>query len=277
VRSMAGRVAVRYAIADDAWPVRADRGQFELAMVNLCINARDASPVGGEVVLSAGNADAAQVPATLAAGDYVRIAVTDRGTGMSDAVRMRVYEPFFTTKGPGEGTGLGLPMVHAMAEAAGGTTTIDSVIGEGTTVTLWLPRVAAEVRAVAATDAASGPTRALRVLLAEDDAAVRSVIAAYLGDMRHEVVSVESGARALAVLSRDHAFDVLVTDYAMPGMSGLELTRQVRARWPAIAALLVTGFAEVDANLTVAVIAKPFSCADLRGRLADAVARVSAG
>ncbi|WP_076072533.1 response regulator [Sphingomonas montana] len=277
VRSMAGQVAVRYDIADDAWQVHADRGQFELAMVNLCINARDASPGGGEILLSAANAEAGQVPAGLAAGDYVRIAVIDHGTGMSEAVRMRVYEPFFTTKGPGEGTGLGLPMVHAMAEAAGGTTTIDSVLGEGTTVALWLPRVVAGVSPAVVPDAAAVPDGRLRVLLSEDDAEVRSVVAAYLADLGHAVVSVESGARALAVLAEDAGFDVLVTDYAMPGMSGLALTRRVRTEWPGIAVLLVTGFAEVGPEAAdVTVITKPFSCEDLQRRLVDAMAGAAA-
>ncbi|GGE88305.1 response regulator [Sphingomonas prati] len=275
VRSMAGRVAVRYAIADDLWPIHADRGQFELALVNLCINARDAMPEGGDVVLTAANAGAGQVPDGLAPGDYLRIAVTDQGVGMSEAVRQRVYEPFFTTKAPGEGTGLGLPMVHAMAEAAGGTSAIDSVLGEGTTVTLWLPRAGADGSQAAAPDVGDAEGERLRVLLSEDDAEVRSVVAAYLADLGHAVVSVESGARALAVLAEDARFDALVTDYAMPGMSGMELARQVRASWPDIAVLLVTGFAEVGADAAdVTVITKPFSRGDLQRWLCEATAKV---
>jgi signal transduction histidine kinase len=279
VRSMAGRVTVRYAITDDLWPVRVDRGQFELALVNLCINARDAMPEGGEVLLSAGNVGAdAALPEGLATGDYVRIAVTDAGEGMSEAVRARVYEPFFTTKRPGEGTGLGLPMVHAMAEAAGGTTVIDSVEGAGTTVAIWLPRADEPMAAAEEGAQAAATAPALRVLLSEDDVQVRSVVTAYLTDLGHRVVPVENGPRALAVLSEDPAFDLLVTDFAMPGMSGLDLAAEVRTRWPALAVLLVTGFADVGEHLVdMAVITKPFTRDDLRRHLAEAVARAGAG
>jgi len=275
VRSMAGRVTVRYAIAPDLWSVRVDRGQFELALVNLCINARDAMPDGGEVLLSADNVPAdAPRPDGLAAGEYVRIAVADRGQGMSEAVKARVYEPFFTTKAPGEGTGLGLPMVHAMAESAGGTTVIDSVEGTGTTVAIWLPRASVQTLAVESAAGAGAEVPPLRVLLSEDDAEVRSVVAAYLADLGHHAVSVESGPRALAVLEADAGFDLLVTDFAMPGMSGLELATEVRTRWPHIAVLLVTGFADVgESPVDVALITKPFSCDDLRQHVAEAVAR----
>ena len=277
VRSMAGRVTVRYAIDEGVWPIRADRGQFELALVNLCINARDAMADGGEVVLAAGNVTrGSAVPDGLPAGDYVRITVIDQGAGMPEAVRARVYEPFFTTKAPGEGTGLGLPMVRAMAEAAGGTTVIDSREGEGTTVALWLPRAGGVATAAADRADAIATGRSLRVLLAEDNAAVRAVIGDYLIDLGHRPVAVDSAAAALAVLADDTAFDVLVTDFAMPGMSGMDLVTRVRGNWPWMAVLLATGFAEVaQGPVDVALITKPFERDELQRHLGDAVARVA--
>ena len=277
VRTMAGRVTVRYDVSDDVWPVRADRGQFELALVNLCINARDAMPDGGEVALAAGNVPAGmERPDDVPAGDLVRIAVIDHGSGMPEAVRARVYEPFFTTKGPGEGTGLGLPMVQAMAEAAGGTTRIDSRIGAGTTVTIWLPRAGADEVPVVAEPATTARMTGLRVLLAEDDAGVRSVVTDYLTELGHRPVPVANAAMALDVLETDAAFDALVTDFAMPGLSGLELAAQVRARWPRIAVLLVTGFAEVGPGpVDIPFIIKPFDRDALQHMLCDAVTRIS--
>ena len=275
VRTMAGRVTVRHDVADDVWPVRADRGQFELALVNLCINARDAMPDGGEVVLEATNLPAGMDrPEGVPMGDMVRIAVIDHGSGMPEAVRARVYEPFFTTKGPGEGTGLGLPMVQAMADAAGGTTRIESRIGAGTTVTLWLPRAGIAAAPAAPGQAAAAPMAGLRILLVEDDAAVRSVVAEYLADLGHQAVPVANAALALQRLDTDAAFDALVTDFAMPGMSGLELGMQVRARWPGIRLLLMTGFAEVEPGpMPVASIIKPFDRDALRTALCQAMAQ----
>ncbi len=272
-RSMAGVVTTRFDLADGVWPVRVDRGQFELALLNLCINARDAMPRGGEIVVATRNAQAGEVPAELT-GEHVAIAVTDTGTGMSSEVLARVFEPFFTTKELGQGTGLGLPMVHAMAGAAGGTITIDTRIGEGTTVTVWLPRVSGEAGGDGEDAAPGGLARSIRVLLVEDDADVRAVAAAYLAELGHECAEAENGDAALALMEADGAFDLVITDYAMPGLSGFDLCAEVAARRPGLPVLLVTGFADVATPPPgVTVLTKPFT----RDALAIAMARAVSG
>ena len=271
VRSMAGRVTLRYAMEDDVWPVRTDPSQFELAIINLCINARDAMPSGGEIEIAARNAPADALPADLATGDYVHIAVSDTGTGMSDEVKRHVFEPFFTTKPRGEGTGLGLPMVRAMAEAAGGCALVDSVEGEGTTIGIWLPRAETPVDAMIAPPTASELPK-LRILLAEDDSEVREMLSEHLLQAGHAIVARNSGEEALALLADDSAFDLLITDFAMPRLSGLELARIVADRWSELPVLLVTGFAEMEADLPqLMVLTKPFTDEQLRIALARAV------
>jgi CheY-like chemotaxis protein len=264
VRSTAGLVSLRYIEPPAApWWVRADRGQFELALVNLCINARDAMPRGGEIVMATRNI-ADDLPPGLA-GAYVAISVTDSGAGMSGEVLARVFEPFFTTKAIGQGTGLGLPMVHAMTEAVGGTTTIESAPGAGTTVTMWLPRVERPEPAAATIAPPPSTTRALRVLIVEDDPQVRSVAAAHLADLGHAQVAAESGDAALALV---------VTDHAMPGLSGGELAEIVAERWPGMRVLMVTGFADLaERPHCTAVLTKPFT----RDALVLAIDRAMAG
>jgi signal transduction histidine kinase len=270
VRSMAGLVTLAYRLEEGAWPVRVDRGQFELALLNLCINARDAMPGGGEIEVATRNAGDG-LPAGLT-GEYVAISVKDTGTGIPPDVMARVFEPFFTTKDLGHGTGLGLPMVHAMAESAGGTTTIDSTPGAGTTVTIWLARVAASLRDGAHDTIDPRAIPPLRVLIAEDDPDVRQVAAAHLDDLGHAHVAVESGIAALALLERGERFDLVVTDHAMPGLSGCELALEIGARWPALPVLLVTGFAEIGAAPAgVSVLTKPFTREELVAAIVQAV------
>jgi CheY-like chemotaxis protein len=222
------------------------------------------------VTVAVANADGSALPADLAPGDYVRVSVSDTGTGMPDEVRARVFEPFFTTKPHGRGTGLGLPMVRTMAEAAGGCVTIDSHLGEGTSVHLWLPRAAtgAEDRSESPSVGRVGP---LRILIAEDDPEVSQMLCEQLLQAGHRLEAVESARAAIDRLSADSGFDLLITDFAMPRLSGLDLAKRVAADWPRVPVLLVTGFAEIEEEVDLVVLTKPFTGAQLEAAVAQAV------
>lgn len=267
VRTAAGRIRVAYDFAEPAWSVRTDVGQFELAILNLAINARDAMHGSGTVRIGAANIDDAAAFVPELAGPFVRITVSDTGSGMDSAVRERVFEPFFTTKAQGAGTGLGLPMVRAMARAAGGDVTIDSEVGRGTSIHLWLPRIKARpAPVVQATTDPSGPHR---LMLVEDDAEVRAVVAAQLEAAGHSVVVHASAIEAIAMLEAGERFDMVLTDYAMPDLSGIEVAARARACYPDTPVLLITGFAEIgDTQIGVPVLTKPFTGEQLLAAIA---------
>jgi signal transduction histidine kinase len=268
-RTMAGRVALSLDLDADG-AIHADPGQFELAVVNLCINARDAMANGGEIVISSSRVPAP--PELGFEGDCIRVAVRDNGSGIPEHLRDRVFEPFFTTKPHGEGTGLGLPMVRAMVEASGGAVTIDSQVGEGTTVTLWFPRVD-PVETAAALTSAEATTPSLRVLAVEDDAEVRAVLVAYLTGAGHQVIEADGAQAALRTLDSDAPIDLLVTDYAMPDISGLDLFRLASERRPGLPGILVTGFADVeDGSVALPVLTKPFTGDQLKAAIARVLA-----
>lgn len=270
VRTAAGRVRLAFDFADPSWSVRTDPGQFELALVNLAINARDAMAGGGVVGIATRNiADVTGMVPGLS-GPHVRVSVSDTGTGIDEAVRKRVFEPFFTTKAQGVGTGLGLPMVRAMAQAAGGEVTVDSVVGEGTTIHLWLPRTDPEP---VLPDPVTVPaSRALRLLVVEDDAEVRSVVVGHLEAAGHAVTVEADAADAIATLDGGATFDLALTDYAMPRMSGIELAAHMRRLRPDMPVLLITGFAEIGQRRTdLPVLTKPFSGAQLHAAIAGAL------
>ena len=269
-QAVAGSATLRLDIADAVWPIHTNKGQFELAILNLCINARDATTNGGDVTVRARNAAAGELPPGLAPGDYVCVSVGDQGTGMSDEVRAKVFEPFFTTKPHGRGTGLGLPMVRAMAEAAGGSATIHSRIGEGTTIELWLPREQAGADA-APQPSSPAATPSLRILVAEDDDQISPLLQEQLGEMGHRVVVVDSGRAALEHLARDRSFDLLITDHAMPHLSGMALVAHVAEHWPWLPVLLMTGFADFTARDDLVVLSKPFSVAELEASICGAL------
>jgi signal transduction histidine kinase/CheY-like chemotaxis protein len=273
VRTTAGRVRLSYDFADTSWSVRTDPGQFELAILNLAINARDAMAGEGTVAVSTANVPDIDGMVPGLRGEHVRVSVSDTGAGIHEAMRERVFEPFFTTKAQGVGTGLGLPMVRAMAQAAGGEVTIDSVVGQGTTIHLWLPRVEADIAVVA--PALAGPVHPRRLLLVEDDPEVRAVVAAQLEMAGHEVVVHETAATALAALERGECFDLMLTDYAMPLLSGIELAALAGQYCPDMPVLLITGFAEIgDTQVDVPVLTKPFSGEQLHAAIAATLAAV---
>jgi signal transduction histidine kinase/ActR/RegA family two-component response regulator len=279
-RTIGPMVAIELELSPDAWPAFVDPAQIETAIVNLAINSRDAMPRGGVLTIGTENvaADGAGRPPDLGeGGDFVMISVTDTGTGMDAATVARAFEPFYTTKEVGKGTGLGLSQVYGLAKQSGGAARIDSEPGRGTTVRLYLPRSASPVGETAA---AAGGQRApgeARVLLVDDDAEVRDVAAEMLRSAGCAVVEAEDGAKALEALRRGEAIDVLVADYAMPGMTGVELVRAARQLRPGLPALIITGFAEAASLAAVSeigrVLRKPFRRADLLAAVDEAASR----
>ena len=227
--------------------VSADRGQLEQVLMNLVVNARDAMPGGGTLTIETGRAriEAGDV-AGLAAGDYVRLAVRDTGCGMDEATKARVFEPFFTTKGPGEGTGLGLPMVYGIVAQSGGAVTIDSAPRRGTCMTILLPRVASAAeptrRISGAVAAVAEPGALGTVLLADDEEAVRTAVARILRKAGYRVLAASNGSEALGAAEL-HAgpIEILLTDLSMPGMSGKELAERVRAARPGTRVVMMSG------------------------------------
>ncbi|MFT8244953.1 PAS domain-containing protein [Roseomonas sp. BN140053] len=261
-------------------PVLADRAQLETVLVNLAVNARDAMPGGGRVLLAAEAAPfGASPPAELRPGRYLRLFVADTGTGMAPAVLARVTEPFFTTKG--EGTGLGLAMARGFAEQSGGALGISSAPGSGTTVSLWLP-VAEAAAPAAAVTAPAGAAAAARLLLVDDEPAVRAVLAGGLEERGHVVSVAGSPAAALSMLRAGVAAEVLVTDLSMPGgMDGLGLLAAARDLRPGLPGILVTGYADeatgaaVDdaaATTPTALLRKPISSEALAAAVAGLLA-----
>jgi PAS domain S-box-containing protein len=273
-RTLGTHLRIEKTLAEGLWCATVDPDQLELAILNLCINARDAMPESGTLTLSARNATIGEdeVP-DLAAGDYVVVAVADSGMGMPPEVLNRVFEPFFTTKEVGKGTGLGLPMVYGLAQQSGGTVTIKSVVGQGTQVELYLAR-SAKAAVEAADDEASGiePSLRVHILLVDDDAEVRSVTAAYLNEMGHQVTEAPSGASALEIIARKPDVDLLVADFAMPEMTGLELAVQAREAVPGLRTLLVTGYADPEkVPEGYPVLNKPFGRKELAAQVTSLI------
>ncbi|MDB5420995.1 MAG: sensor histidine kinase, partial [Brevundimonas sp.] len=261
-------------------PVRADAAQLELALINLAVNARDAMPDGGAIVIGARQARARAADG-LEPGDYVCLSVTDEGEGMDAETLASASEPFFTTKGVGRGTGLGLPMVAGMAEQCGGQLRLRSVKGEGTTAEIWLPVAAPGHTAPSAAAPATSatPTIApLTVLAVDDDELVLTNTCALLAEMGHSVLHARSGPSALALL-RAQPVDLLLTDFAMPGMTGAELAAIANRDWPGMRILMVSGYADMPEGSAVGVprLAKPFRPQQLAGAVYQTMQTVSSG
>ena len=245
--------------------VKVDANQLELAILNLAVNARDAMPDGGLITIAAHEEQGEGGPSS---SGYVVLSVSDTGCGMSDEILKHAQEPFFTTKGVGKGTGLGLSMVHGLAEQSGGRLVLKSRPGEGTTADIWLPIAEATVEPDPRTAAPAPVARASRqlsVLVVDDDLLVLENTAAMLEDLGHIVVEARSGDEALALLRRTRTVDLVVTDYAMPGMTGLQLAGAIAAERPETVILLSTGYADLpsDARSSLPRLAKPFDQAAL--------------
>ena len=237
--TLGATIMVRLRLEAGLRPLLADRGQLETVLVNLATNARDAMPNGGELILSAEH-EMATVPhpAGLATGRYVRLTVTDAGTGMDAATLARAREPFFTTKRTGSGTGLGLAMAQGFAEQSGGALAIESQPGKGTRVTLWLPEAVPEDAAGAPESpivSAPGKRTHARILLVDDEAMIREVLSRQLADAGFEVVTAADGAEALALATKEPV-DAVITDLSMAGLDGLAVIRGLQARSPGLPA-----------------------------------------
>ena len=274
-RTIGPTMTIRTALPPAPLYAMTDHSQLEAALLNLAINARDAMPLaGGSLTISAAPAEPADVrriglPET---GSYVLIALADTGSGMTDEVRDRAFDPFFTTKPVGQGTGLGLSMVYGFTRQSGGLATIESAPGRGTTIRLYLPM--AEASAVPAGEAGDVATldagAPARVLVLDDDEGVRSATSAMLRGFGHEVVELESGEAALALLEHDAGFDLMMVDLLMPTMHGAVFSVRARARAPGVPVLFMTGYDDTQwlGNATSEVVLKkPFRRAELAARL----------
>jgi len=288
-RTLGERIVVETHVAFDAWPVWVDPLQLENALLNLAVNARDAMEGTGTLVIAVDNVVLAhgEIGET-AAGDHVRIAVTDTGCGMPPKVQERVFEPFFTTKPVGKGTGLGLSQIFGFVRQSEGDVAIRSVVGEGTTVSLYLPRgramsqiAPARIEAVRApappvsSRHRTAPGDAEPVLIVEDDPRVRVATSDAIEELGYAPIACASGEEALALLDTRHDVRLMISDVVMPGMTGPELCAVVRARYPQIAIVFVTGYAgeagdggELEGET---VLRKPFTIAALERAVAGAL------
>ena len=272
--SIGGAAQLVTTIGPEVWPVKVDPSELELSLVNLVLNARDAMPNGGVAALTAENVTLARgdIKADLE-GDFVALHVADTGTGIAPDVLERVFDPFFTTKQVDKGSGLGLSQVHGFAHQSGGTVRIESTLGKGTTVTLYLPRGRADAPA-AAGEAQVESARGGSVLVVDDNPDVADVSAGMLEQLGYEVHRARDAATALAAIEK-HAFDLVVSDIVMPGtMDGLAFARALRERQPALPVLLVTGYSQAAAEAApeFTVMRKPFQLAELSRAAARMIA-----
>ncbi|MBO9715959.1 MAG: response regulator [Pseudoxanthomonas sp.] len=268
--SLRGDIHLQVDLAGDLWPVVVDPGELELAILNLAVNARDAMAGCGTLAVGGCNVVDGE-----GAGEFVRLAVRDTGAGMTEEVKARVFEPFFTTKDIGKGSGLGLAQVYGFANQSGGSVAIDTAPGQGTTVTLLLPRSHQAV--VEAGDVASVPVArdapGTCVLLVEDDAEVAAFVEELLHRLGHAVVHAASARAALGALADERKVGLVFSDIMMPGgISGLDLAREIRQRRPGLPVLLTSGYAgaggpEAEA-LGIEILRKPYGIEDLRAALA---------
>ena len=282
--TIGGSVQIETQLAPDVWAAFADPTQLELAVLNLAINARDAMPVGGGLKVTTANVSLGQPlwPEDPPAGEYVQICVADKGAGMSDEVRRKAFEPFLTTKDVGKGSGLGLSQVLGFAKQSRGGVRIRTIPGEGTSVYIYLPRAEpASLQETAAAPAAQTHcvTRGGTILLVDDDRAVRDVTASMLRDLGYIVLEAGSGGASLDLADRERNIDLVILDFAMPGMNGVEVARQLRARRPNLPVLLITGFADRAAIEGVdpeCILGKPFGTGVLGEKVKLALTRGAA-
>ena len=281
--SLGGSVQIKTIFRPGLWRALVDASQIELVVLNLAINARDASPVGSTITLETANATVGP-PEKLEeppAGDYVVISVTDTGSGMAKDVLAKAFEPFFTTKEIGKGSGLGLSQALGFAKQSGGGMRIETRTGEGTAVKVYLPRTTedeiweASSKSVAA---ARRPLKGAIILLVDDDEAVREITATMLRTSGYVVLEVGSGGAALDLLDGETNIDLVILDFAMPGMNGMEVARQMNSRFPNLPILFITGYvdqsvlAEID---EARIVKKPFVGEELATKVNAAIFKAS--
>ncbi|HEY4470622.1 MAG TPA: response regulator [Stellaceae bacterium] len=279
-RTIGPAVQVRARLMPGLWPALVDPTQIEIAVLNLAINARDAMPLGGTLTIETRNIDggADAVPDEIAGWDCVCLSVRDTGGGMTEEVRLSAIEPFFTTKEVGKGSGLGLSQVYGVVRQSNGALEIESGVGAGTVVHLYLPRASAAPDTLAGQPQAgkeAGPGG--RILVVDDDPAVRAVTAEMLRQVGYGVAEAASGQVALDTLARGEIYDLMIVDIAMPGLNGVETVRRARERWPGLRVLYVTGYADAAATGLQTdddpLIRKPFRLSDLTAEVNRALER----
>src|SRR5688500_11223101 len=279
-RTLGERIRVDVDLTHDTWPTYVDPHQLENAIVNLAVNARDAMDGTGMMRISTSNVTLqANEVGDVRAGEYIRISVTDTGCGMTDEVKERAFEPFFTTKPIGKGTGLGLSQIFGFAHQSEGEVGIESELGKGTTVSLYLPRTEAAA-AVKLHPQAAGPgadptVPGARILLVEDDPRVRAATVGALEDLDYEPVACAGGAEAIELFDKER-FDLVISDVIMPEMTGPELIRIIKERRPEIAVLFVTGYVgegESEDLVGYELLRKPFTVGALASAVASALSR----
>jgi len=265
-RSVGSTVVIKTDVPDHLPLVSADANQVELALLNLVVNARDAMPDGGEIVIGLHDVHQNVQAGELAAGNYVVLSVVDQGHGMDRDTLLKAIEPFFSTKELGKGTGLGLSMIHGLASQLKGDLKLTSELGKGTRAELWIPISTSEItNDSAAIEVSAGPTASAsgpkRILLVDDDPLIAMSSADMLMDLGHDVVEAHSGKEALEHLGDGTGFDLLITDYSMPGMTGGDLAIAVRHIVPKLPILIASGYAELPpgVDLDVARLGKPYT------------------
>jgi len=281
-RTLGERIKVKTEMADDAWPVFVDPHQLENAILNLAVNARDAMDGTGRLTIRTRNLRMeSNAVGDIRAGEYLCIEVTDTGCGMTPEVKDRAFEPFFTTKAVGKGTGLGLSQIFGFAHQSGGEVGIESKVGKGTTVSIYLPRTDAQASNVRAHPAMQARTEddmtvpGARILLVEDDPRVRTATVGALEDLGYEPIACAGGAEALALFD-SMEFDLVISDVIMPEMTGPEMVRELKSRRGDIAVLFVTGYVgegEGDDLVGYDLLRKPFTVSTLASAVATALAR----
>jgi CheY-like chemotaxis protein len=264
------RVEVELDVASDLPAVKADPNQLEMAILNLAVNARDAMPEGGRLTIAAAaeRVDAGH-RSGLKPGTYVRLYVADTGSGMDEATLSRAVEPFFSTKGIGRGTGLGLSMVHGLAGQLGGALTIQSKLQVGTVVELWLPVSAEAALLLDTAQSEAKPSATGLALLVDDEDIVRASTADMLIELGYDVVEASSAEDAIEMISSGALPDVVITDHLMPGMTGTDMAYQLRDIGVAVPVLIISGYAEDDGIAPgLPRLTKPFRQAELAASLA---------
>ncbi len=273
-RTLGADIEINSLLAEDLWPTETDRAQVEAALINLCVNARDAMPDGGQLLIETKNvtldADYVAHNPDATAGDYVMLSVTDTGSGMTDEVKRKAFEPFFTTKGVGKGTGLGLSMIYGFVKQSNGHVAIYSEVGRGTVVKLYLPRSRRAAVDQAQTPALEMPRGTERILLVEDEEQVRSVVARQLTSLGYIVTEASNGEAGLQLLNSGLSVDLLLTDVIMPGsLNGKDLATEGCKLHPELRVLFMSGYSEEAIstlgilNRGVTLLSKPFSKSDL--------------
>lgn len=271
-RSLGEDITVELRLPANLWPVEVDPSQLEVAVLNIALNARDSMPDGGPIVISAKN-----VGGEGGAPDMVRLSVTDVGSGISADKFDKIFEPFFTTKPVGRGTGLGLSQVYGFAHASGGEVKVQSQVGEGTTISLLIPRSMQAPPVADVVEEAELPTGTERrqILLVEDDDNVATMVKEMLSELGYDCERTETADAALARLRRGVDFELVLSDMVMPGkLSGIDLIRETARRWPTLPTLLMTGYSAAAASASkegFKLLLKPYSIQDLSAEIEAAI------